>query len=79
MKLRQLLEGIDIINISGDMNGEVSSVCYSAGDCREDSMFVAVPGLMHDGHNFIQDAIDRGAKYIVHEKDIQSFNGVTTI
>ncbi len=79
MKLRQLLEGIDIINISGNLEGEVTAVYYSAGECREDSLFVAIPGLVHDGHDFIQDAIDRGAKYIVHEKDIRLADGITTI
>ena len=36
-------------------------------------------GLKHDGHDFIADAINRGARYIVHEKDIQIPSGVTAI
>lgn len=79
MKLQQLLEGIDIINISGGLEGEVSSVRYSAGECQADSLFVAIPGLMHDGHDFIQDAVNRGAKYVVYEKDIRLPGGITAI
>ncbi len=32
---------------------------------------MAIPGLKYDGHDFIAEAIARGAKYIVHEKDIR--------
>jgi UDP-N-acetylmuramoyl-L-alanyl-D-glutamate--2,6-diaminopimelate ligase len=42
-------------------------------------MFVAVRGLAHDGHDFIADAVNRGARYIVHEKDIQIPSGVIAI
>ncbi|MEN6490310.1 MAG: UDP-N-acetylmuramoyl-L-alanyl-D-glutamate--2,6-diaminopimelate ligase, partial [Smithella sp.] len=79
MKLEQLLAGIDIINISGDSAGEVSTVCYSADECREDSVFVAIPGLKHDGHDFIGNAIACGAKYIVHERDLQFPPSVTAV
>ncbi|MEN6375017.1 MAG: UDP-N-acetylmuramoyl-L-alanyl-D-glutamate--2,6-diaminopimelate ligase [Smithella sp.] len=80
MKLEQLLTGIDdIVNFSGNSRGEVSSVCYSASECGEGSVFVAIPGLKHDGHDFIGNAIARGAKYIVHEKDLQFPPSVTSI
>ncbi len=79
MKLEQLLAGIDIVNFSGDTAGEVSTVCYSAAECREASVFVAIPGLKHDGHDFIENAIARGAKYIVHEKDLQFPPSITSV
>ena len=53
MKLGQLLEGIDIINTAGDFAGEVSTLCYSADKCEQGSLFVAITGLKHDGHDFI--------------------------
>ncbi len=79
MKLEQLLAGIDGSNTSGDIGDEISTVCYSAEKCREGSVFVAIPGLKHDGHDFIPEAIARGAKYIVHEKDLQFPREVTAI
>jgi UDP-N-acetylmuramoyl-L-alanyl-D-glutamate--2,6-diaminopimelate ligase len=70
MKLSQLIKDIDIINFSADAIGDVSTLCYAADKCENGSMFVAVRGLAHDGHDFIADAVNRGARYIVHEKDI---------
>lgn len=72
MKLNSLIEGLKVINFSGDSGQEVSSVCYSADKCEKDSLFVAIAGLKHDGHDYIAQAIDRGARCIVHEKNIQT-------
>jgi UDP-N-acetylmuramoyl-L-alanyl-D-glutamate--2,6-diaminopimelate ligase len=79
MKLERLLEGIDIIDIRGDRRGEVSAVCYSADKCEKGSLFVAIPGLKFDGHDFIPDAVSRGAQYIVYEKELRVPSGVTAI
>ncbi|HEX7416040.1 MAG TPA: Mur ligase family protein, partial [Smithellaceae bacterium] len=79
MKLGYLLDGVEIIDISGDSSAEVSTICYAADKCTEGSLFVAIAGLKHDGHDFIMDAIARGARFIVHEKDFQFPGQVTAI
>ena len=79
MELRLLLKGVDIIEHKADQNGHVSSVCYAADQCKKDSLFVAIQGLVHDGHDFIRQALDNGARYIVHQKDIHVPDGVTSI
>lgn len=79
MKLTRLIEGLDIINISGDSSGDVSGVCFSADNCESGSLFVAIGGLKNDGHDFINEAISRGARFIVYEKDIELPARVTAI
>ena len=37
------------------------------------SLFFALPGLQFDGHDFIPDAIKRGARGIVHQKDLDEY------
>lgn len=69
MKLQQLLQGISVMKQVGASAEDVSTVCYAAGLCEKDSLFVAIAGLQHDGHDFIAEAIARGARFIVHEKD----------
>jgi len=67
MELRQLLKGVDIIEHKADQIGDVSSVCYAADQCKNGSLFVAIQGLVHDGHDFIRQALDNGACFIVHQ------------
>lgn len=46
----------------------------------EGSLFIAVIGLKVDGHDLINDAIEKGAKVIVHSKDISDIkDGVAYI
>jgi UDP-N-acetylmuramoyl-L-alanyl-D-glutamate--2,6-diaminopimelate ligase len=79
MKLTRLIEGLDTINVSGETSGEVSAVCFSADKCISGSLFVAISGLKSDGHDFIPEAITRGARFIVYEKDMQLPSEVTAI
>jgi len=79
MELSQLIKGLNIINLPADVTGNVSTLCYAADKCVEGSLFVAVSGLKHDGHDYIADAASCGARYIVYEKDIQIPFGLKAI
>ena len=76
MKLSQLLQGVSTIGPGADSTADVPSVCYAADRCESGSLFVAIAGLAHDGHDFIPQAIERGARFIVHQKDIIVPEGV---
>ena len=79
MKLVHLLKGIDVINVPEALSADVSNVCYAADKCEKESLFVAIAGLKHDGHDFIEEAIANGARFIVYEKDFQLPPQVTAI
>ena len=45
-------------------------VCADSRGVAKGDIFVAVPGSQVDGHNFISQALARGAGYIVCEREI---------
>ena len=79
MQLSLLLRGIDPLGITGRTDGEVASVCYDSRQCRKGSLFVAISGLKADGHEFIADALTRGAGFIIHEGEFHPPAGVTSV
>jgi UDP-N-acetylmuramoyl-L-alanyl-D-glutamate--2,6-diaminopimelate ligase len=79
VQIQAVIKDIDIIQVSGDLSGEVSAICYDSRNCGKDSLFVAVSGLKLDGHAYIKEAVDRGVKFVVHEKDYSPPPGVTSI
>jgi UDP-N-acetylmuramoyl-L-alanyl-D-glutamate--2,6-diaminopimelate ligase len=81
MKLSALLEGIDILGMtgSGDNGMDVTSLCYNSRQCSSDSLFVAVTGLKADGHDYIADAVRRGAKVVVCEREVQTAPEITQV
>ncbi len=81
MNLSVLLEGIDVLGISGpaDKGMDVTSLCYNSRQCSRNSLFVAVTGLKADGHDYIDDAVRRGAKVVVCERDVPTSPEITQI
>jgi UDP-N-acetylmuramoyl-L-alanyl-D-glutamate--2,6-diaminopimelate ligase len=68
MKIKELLSGIDILSISGDALIDISGLSYDSRKVEKGHVFVAIQGEKSDGHDFIDDAISRGAKAVVFEK-----------
>jgi murE/murF fusion protein len=50
---------------------EIGSVHYRAQDVKPGGMFVAIKGLAADGHDFIDEALARGASVIVTQKPVK--------
>ena len=49
---------------------EIKGIEYDSRKIEKDFVFVAMSGSETDGHNFIQKAIDNGAKMIIAEKNV---------
>lgn len=79
MQLQAVLKDIDILKVSGNFEGDVSAICYNSKTCERNSLFVAVSGLKFDGHHYILEAVERGAKFIIHEKDYTPPPGVVSL
>jgi UDP-N-acetylmuramoyl-L-alanyl-D-glutamate--2,6-diaminopimelate ligase len=76
--LNELLNDINIIETHGNIDAGVSSVSLNSKTIEPHSLFVALSGNITDGHNFIEEVIEKGATTIVHEKDIKDFKGGVT-
>jgi UDP-N-acetylmuramyl tripeptide synthase len=77
MKLSVLINGVNPCQvIPGRMeNGddpEITGICYRSDHVSPGFIFVAVKGTTKDGHDFIDDAVSRGAAAIVVEKTVES-------
>ena len=59
----------------GESEREIASIDYNSKNVKEKSLFVAIKGFSSDGHNFVREAINKGANTIVISKDrISEFN-----
>lgn len=82
MKLSQLLKSVESIRINSSKNTgafcvpeadpDISSIHCSSRDVRPGGLFVAVRGFKADGHDFIDDAIRRGAVAVVVENPVET-------
>jgi len=72
MKLSNLVEAVTPLKISGLDNAwpEIGSIHYRAQNVQPDGLFVAIQGLAADGHDFIEEALARGALAIITQKPV---------
>jgi len=66
MNINKILENIEN-SYSGD-NLEIKSIAYDSRKILNESLFVAIEGLEFDGHDYILDAVDKGALAIIASK-----------
>jgi UDP-N-acetylmuramoyl-L-alanyl-D-glutamate--2,6-diaminopimelate ligase len=67
MKLSQLIQKLNITKICGKTDICISSVEYNSSKVVKGSLFVCLKGFNTNGHNYIPDAIARGAAAILVE------------
>ncbi|NDV43474.1 UDP-N-acetylmuramoyl-L-alanyl-D-glutamate--2,6-diaminopimelate ligase [Flagellimonas sediminis] len=76
--LKDILYGVSLSAVSGDTNVLVNHIHFDSRAVGMDDVFVAVRGTLTDGHNFIQKAVDSGARAIICEELPEILvNGVT--
>ncbi len=66
--MKQLTEIINEIKIKetvGDINTSVEGITDNSGLVKPNFLFFAIKGITHDGHEFIDNAIEKGCKVII--------------
>ncbi|MBM2817746.1 MAG: UDP-N-acetylmuramoyl-L-alanyl-D-glutamate--2,6-diaminopimelate ligase [Parcubacteria group bacterium] len=77
-KLAELLYNVPIAETIGSDEIPVLSLCVDSRRCEPSSVFVAVKGESYDGHNFIKEAVKKGANAIICEEFPDLLSGKTT-
>ncbi len=69
MKVKDLINIIpEIISITGPTEASVKSITETSTETKMGTLFVAIQGDSYDGHDFICDALSRGASAVIGEK-----------
>ncbi len=68
MRLNKLMEALSGAQVDGPLDREILAIHYDSRRVTPDSVFVAMPGTRSNGHQFIEQAVQRGAGAIIVEK-----------
>lgn len=79
MKLGKLLERLEYEIIQGTKEIEITKVVDHSKDACIDAVFVCITGMLADGCDYIEEAVQRGAAAVVVEKEVIVPKGVTVI
>ena len=79
MMIREVLRGCDYAEEAPGaealMNTDVSGIAYDSRNVKEGYLFVAIKGEKYDGHDFIGDAVGKGAVAAVTERASDGIGG----
>ena len=67
-KLELIIGGIDTIQVIGKVDLVIKDISKNSNNVDTNYLFVAIEGNEHDGHSYIQNAIDKGASSILCQK-----------
>ena len=77
--LLDLLKNCNYLCIQGSMDRKVTDICYDSREVRKGSVFVCLKGYHRDGHDYLQEAVRKGAAVLVVQKSVAAEEEVTVI
>ena len=68
MKLGELLEKVDTVELKASPDLEVHGISFDTRTLNAGELFVAVNGVEFDGHQYIEESVKKGAVCVICEK-----------
>lgn len=70
MELKNILAGLEGLKVKGDLTIDISNVDSDSRAIKKNGLFVAIKGFDTDGHEYIKEAIKKGAVAIIASMDV---------
>ncbi len=67
IKIKELLTGIETIEVSGPLNTNIKGITHDSRSVSDGYCFIAISGFRDDGNKYVADAVDKGAKLVISE------------
>ena len=69
MRLSDVILNIGTVSVSGPAEKEITAICSDSRKVVPGAAFFAVRGFESDGHNYIGQALERGAAAIIYDRE----------
>lgn len=79
MKLNKLIEPLFIKNVVNPSEIEITNVQYDSRKVTPGTLFICLKGYTVDGHDFVQEAMNKGAVAFLVEQDIHAPKSISVI
>jgi len=79
MTLSDLLNGVEIIASYGNIETKVSGIAFNSKEVKPGDVFVCITGFKSDGHDFVPDALEKGAVAIIAERNLEGVAATTVV
>lgn len=70
MELGKIMQGIDYTLITGELSQDINGICYDSRKVKPGDLFICIPGYKTDGHEFLDEALSRGASALLVQREV---------
>jgi UDP-N-acetylmuramoyl-L-alanyl-D-glutamate--2,6-diaminopimelate ligase len=77
--LNQLLTSVKNATFHGDRDLQIHGLTIDSRTVKSNYLYAAMSGTQVDGHDFIEKAIELGAKAILHSNEVAHIEGISYI
>ena len=71
MKLRDILKEVKIVELNISLDEEIYDITGDSRTVTKDSAFLCLEGTKFDGHEYVKDAVEKGARVLITQKKIE--------
>ncbi len=79
MKLVELLKDVNVKKIIGNKEVNISGITFDSREVKAGYLFICISGFKVDGHDYAQEAVDKGAVALLAEREIEGVGATTVI
>ncbi|MBU4483400.1 MAG: hypothetical protein KKG62_04780 [Actinobacteria bacterium] len=79
MRLQNLLKDIKYKKIYGSTDMDIKNISINSKNAMGSSLFVAIEGFKHDGHNFTGEAVSSGAVAVMVQRKLEIPSHITQV
>jgi UDP-N-acetylmuramoyl-L-alanyl-D-glutamate--2,6-diaminopimelate ligase len=73
-RLRDLIARLSVIETRGPLDQVVTGLSYDSRSVQPGHAFFALPGIHVDGHDYVPQALEAGARAIFHSRDLPNYH-----
>lgn len=74
MELTKVIDNVQVDFIRGNTKKNIKDIKYDSRQISKNDLFICVQGFKTDGHRYINDAIEKGARAVVIDKELTDYN-----
>jgi UDP-N-acetylmuramoyl-L-alanyl-D-glutamate--2,6-diaminopimelate ligase len=79
MLLTELIDGLDVLEIKGDIHIDIDGIAYDSRKVKKRYVFICIGGMAADGHEYAVQALDNGAAAFIAQKELALPDGIPVV
>ncbi len=79
MKLNDILKGVSVEKIIGNGEVNISGITFDSREVKAGYLFICISGFKADGHDYAEEAVNKGAVALLAEHEIEGMGATTVI